>query len=59
MGSCGGYLFSFSSPKHGMAFCDQHCKIVEDLGYNTKLRDFLRQAGADDSKFTKEGQKKV
>jgi hypothetical protein len=29
----------------GKAFCVSHCKKVEDMGYPTNLRDFLKSCG--------------
>ena len=29
----------------GKAFCTAHCKKVEDMGYPTNLREFLKSCG--------------
>ena len=31
----------------GKAFCTSHCKKVEDLGYPTNLREFLKSCGTE------------
>ena len=45
--------------KHGMAFCSAHCVSVENLGYDPKLREFLKAAGADDDHYTADVKRKV
>ena len=42
-------------PAYGSAFCVQHSKTVEDLGYPSKLREFLTKCGANPNSYTKEG----
>jgi hypothetical protein len=31
----------------GKAFCTAHCKKVEDMGYPTNLREFLKSCGTE------------
>ena len=46
-------------PAHASAFCAQHSKIVEELGYPSELRKFLEKCGANPNSYTKEGKLKV
>ena len=34
-----------SSPQHGEAFCREHCQVMTEKGYRTKLKEFLKDAG--------------
>ena len=47
------------SPDHGKAFCQKHCKVIEQLGHPSGLRDFIQSCGADPNQYTKEGLRKV
>ena len=31
-----------NTPSYGKAFCEDHCKFVTDLRYQTNLREFLK-----------------
>ena len=49
------------SPQYGKAFCSDHCKSVEKLGYPTGLREFIKSCGQDimPENFNKDMQSKV
>ena len=46
-------------PAYGSAFCVEHSRTVEDLGYPSELRKFLEKCGANPNSYNKEGKAKV
>ena len=46
-------------PKHGKAFCNDHCEQVEKLNIPTGLRQFIAYCGADSNSYDKDWKGKV
>ena len=48
-----------SEPLHQSAFCQKHGELVQNLGWPSKLREFLLKCGTNPKGFNKESAKRV